>query len=84
MTGDEEEQAARLAMLQKVGAALYGDAFRDGRPGWVHPLGDALGVSRRAMERWARGDGHVPDLRAELRHLCLARGEALLELAKAL
>jgi len=41
------------AQLARVGEALYG-------PEWVSPLGRALGVGQRTIQRWAAGEIDVP------------------------
>lgn len=43
------------SLLEKAGAALYGPAT------WKHPLARDLGVSLRALRRWAADEYPVPD-----------------------
>lgn len=43
------------ALLEKAGTALYGPTT------WKHPLARDLGVSLRALRRWAAGENAVPD-----------------------
>lgn len=43
------------ALLEKAGVALYGPTT------WKHPLARDLGVSLRALRRWADGEYPVPD-----------------------
>jgi hypothetical protein len=64
---------------------MFGDLREgDGRPAWVHALGDALGISRRTFERMASGDARIPDLKEELRALLMAKGGELMDLAEKL
>ena len=63
-------------LLAEIGALLYG-------PQWQRPLGVALRVSFRTIQRWAAG-ADMPDVRAELAELCRRRATRLLEAASIL
>ena len=58
-------------LLHDAGQALYG-------PRWQSDLARALGVSDRTVRRWAAGKMQAPpNVRDEMRSLCMARGAAL-------
>lgn len=62
-------------LLRTVGSALYG-------PDWQAPLATDLHIGLRTMQRWAAGDGVIPDrLAAELADICEAHGTTLMEIA---
>lgn len=68
------------ALLRRIGRALYGH-------GWHMPLGKALGIAPRKLQRWDAGESlPIPDgIRADMRPLFderraeLARAERLLD-----
>lgn len=60
-----------LDLLIECGRALYG-------PLWQSALSRDLGVSDRTMRRWVAGQFPVPvGVHAELRRLCVERGDQL-------
>lgn len=66
---------ARVQLLRRVGAALYGSR-------WQAALAGDLGVNDRTMRRWVSGEWPVPDRAwAELGQLVIRRRDTLLAVA---
>ena len=52
-------------LLRSAGEALYGAS-------WRAPLARDLGVSDRTIQRWLRGEYHIPQaIRLEIHSICI-------------
>lgn len=68
-------EEARVQLLRRVGAALYGSR-------WQAALAGDLGVNDRTMRRWVSGEWPVPERAwGELRQLVTQRRDHLVEVA---
>ena len=66
------------ARLAEIGVLLYG-------PHWQQPMGVALHVARRTVQRWVSGAEEIPaGLAYEIADLCRYRAAKMIEAAEGL